>query len=68
MGVHNRPRCLITVRGELLGDRYLKSDTVTYSVLPNEEVPRYTKVYIQLMNVGYVYAIVNWVRAQDCTS
>lgn len=61
MGIQNRPRITVTVKGELVGDRILRVGTVTYSVLPNPDVPKYDTCFFLLQKVGYVYAILNYV-------
>lgn len=61
MGIQNRPRITVTVKGELVGDRILRAGTVTYSVLPNPDVPKYDTCFFLLQKVGYVYAILNYV-------
>lgn len=59
MGIQNRPRITVTVKGELVGDRILRAGTVIYSVLPNPDVPKYDICFFLLQKVGYVYAILN---------
>ena len=61
MGIQNRPRITVTVKGELVGDRILRVGTVIYSVLPNPDVPKYDTCFFLLQKVGYVYAILNYV-------
>lgn len=61
MGIQNRPRITVTVKGELVGDRILRAGTVIYSVLPNPDVPKYDTCFFLLQKVGYVYAILNYV-------
>lgn len=61
MGIQNRPRITVTVKGELVGDRILRAGTVIYSVLPNPDVPKYNTCFFLLQKVGYVYAILNYV-------
>lgn len=61
MGIQNRPRITVTVKGELVGDRILRAGTVIYSVLPNPDVPKYDTCFFLLQKVGYVYAILNCV-------
>lgn len=61
MGIQNRPRITVTVKGELVGDRILRAGTVIYSVLPNLDVPKYDTCFFLLQKVGYVYAILNYV-------
>ena len=61
MGIQNRPRITVTVKGELVGDRILRVGTVIYSVLPNPDVPKYDTCFFLLQKVGYVYAILNCV-------
>lgn len=61
MGIQNRPRITVTVKGELIGDRILRAGTVIYSVLPNPDVPKYDTCFFLLQKVGYVYAILNYV-------
>lgn len=61
MGIQNRPRITVTVKGELVGDRILRAGTVIYSVLPNLDVPKYDTCFFLLQKVGYVYAILNCV-------
>ena len=62
MGIQNRPRITVTVKGELVGDRILRVGTVIYSVLPNPDVPKYYDTcFFLLQKVGYVYAILNYV-------
>lgn len=61
MGLPNRPRITLTVKGELVGDRLLKVGTVIYSVLPNSDIPRYNIYYFLLQKVGYVYVILNYI-------
>lgn len=60
MGIQNRPRITVTVKGELVGDRILRAGTVIYSVLPNLDVPKYDTCFFLLQKVGYVYAILNY--------
>lgn len=62
MGIYNRPRVTQTVKGELVGDRILRAGTVIYSVLSNPDVPKYKTFFFLLQKVGYVYAIINFVR------
>ena len=61
MGIQNRPRITVTVKGELVGDRILRAGTVIYSVLPNPDVPKYDTCFFLLQKVGYVYTILNYV-------
>lgn len=61
MGIQNRPRITVTVKGELVGDRILRAGTAIYSVLPNPDVPKYDTCFFLLQKVGYVYAILNYV-------
>lgn len=61
MGVHDRHRRSIVVKGELIGDRLLKVGNVTYSVLPYEVIPKYKTCFFLLWKMGYVYAILNYV-------
>lgn len=61
MGIQNRPRITVTVKGELVGDRILRVGTVIYSVLPNPDVPKYDTCFFLLQKVGYIYAILNYV-------
>ena len=61
MGIQNRPRITVTVKGKLVGDRILRAGTVIYSVLPNPDVPKYDTCFFLLQKVGYVYTILNYV-------
>jgi hypothetical protein len=61
VGIQNRPRITVTVKGELVGDRILRAGTVIYSILPNPDVPKYDTCFFLLQKVGYVYAILNYV-------
>lgn len=61
MGLSNRPRTTLTVKGELVGDRLFKTETAIYSVLPNPDIPKYIVCYFLLQKVGYVYVILNYI-------
>ena len=56
---------MITVKGELIGDRILKTDDGIYSVFHHSEIPRYSRGYFLLEKVGYVYAILQYVLLDE---